>query len=57
MQSLALEAGAAWLPLHHGAFKPPADADFLDYGHLNRSGGIAFTHHLSDALASLPPID
>lgn len=57
MQSLALETGAAWLPLHRGAFKPPADTDFLDYGHLNRAGGIAFTHHLAGALASLPPID
>ena len=32
------------------------DSDFLDYGHLNRAGGTAFTHRLRDALASLPPL-
>ncbi len=57
MQSLADATGSAWVPLPAGAFQPPTDTDFLDYGHLNRSGGVAFTHYLRDALAALPPID
>lgn len=56
MQRLARETGSVWLPLPAGDFQPPADADFLDYGHLNRSGGVAFTHYLRGALAALPPI-
>ena len=57
MQSLADATGSVWVPLPAGGFHPPADTDFLDYGHLNRSGGVAFTHYLRDALAALPPID
>ena len=57
MQALAGETGAVWVALPAGGFHPPADTDFLDYGHLNRSGGVAFTHYLRDALAALPPID
>ena len=54
MQRLAEETGATWRPLPAANFQPPADTDFLDYGHLNRSGGVAFTHLLRDAI---PPID
>ncbi len=54
MQQLAEQTGSVWLPLPVGGFQPPADTDFLDYGHLNRAGGIAFTHYLGDVLATLP---
>jgi hypothetical protein len=57
MQRLADETGSIWVGLPAGGFHPPADSDFLDYGHLNRSGGVAYTHYLRDALAALPPID
>ena len=57
MQTLAEETGSVWVPLPAGSFHPPADTDFLDYGHLNRNGGVAFTHQVRDALASLPPIN
>ena len=53
MERLARETGSAWLPAGGGQ---PADSDFLDYGHLNRAGGTAFTHHLRDRLRSLPPL-
>lgn len=54
MNSLAVETGASWEPLATVGFAPPADTDFLDYGHLNRSGGIAFTHYLR---MTIPPIE
>ena len=57
MQRLADETGSAWMSMPAGSFQPPADSDYLDYGHLNRSGGVAFTHHLRDALAMLPPLE
>jgi hypothetical protein len=56
MQMLAEETRSEWVTLPAGAFAPPVDTDFLDYGHLNRSGGVAFTHYLHGALAPLPPI-
>lgn len=46
MKSLAEETGAAWVPLPIDGFTPPSDEDFLDYGHVNRAGGIAYTHWL-----------
>jgi hypothetical protein len=51
MQRLAADTGSAWMPV--GAFQPPADTDFLDYGHVNRSGGVAFTRHLRALLATI----
>ena len=57
MEQLARQTGSTWVPLPAGEFQPPADTDFLDYAHLNRSGGAAFTHYLRDRLASLPPIE
>jgi hypothetical protein len=54
MQQLAGETGSVWVPIPAGSFQPPADTDYLDYGHLNRSGGIAFTHVLREAI---PPIE
>lgn len=53
MNRLAVETGSTWEPLAAVGFEPPADTDFLDYGHLNRSGGIAFTHYLR---TTIPPI-
>ena len=53
MNRLAVETGSEWVPLAAVGFQPPADTDFLDYGHLNRSGGIAFTHFLR---STIPPI-
>jgi hypothetical protein len=53
MERLAAETGSVWLPSVGGQ---PPDRDFLDYGHLNRAGGAAFTHRLRDGLASLPPL-
>jgi hypothetical protein len=50
MRALADQTGAAWVPLPLDAFKPPSDLDFMDYGHLTRSGGIAYTHWLRDAV-------
>lgn len=50
MRTLAQSTGAKWIPLATGSFSPPADTDFLDYGHLNRSGGIAFTRWLRERL-------
>lgn len=50
MQRLALETGSVWIP---AAGAQPPDTDFLDYGHLNRSGGIAFTHSLRPAIARI----
>ena len=55
MQQLAADTGSVWLPVT--GFQPPADTDFLDYGHLNRSGGVAFTRHLIERLSALPPIE
>jgi hypothetical protein len=49
MALLARETGSTWMPLPEG-FVPPADTDFLDYGHLNRSGGAAFTRWLGERL-------
>jgi hypothetical protein len=49
MQSLARETGSVWVPLPDG-FVPPSDTDFLDYGHLNRTGGVAFTHWLQSLI-------
>jgi len=53
MQKLATETGSTWVAIPAGRFQPPADTDFLDYGHLNRSGGIAFTHSLRDTIGSI----
>ncbi len=50
MNRLAVETGSEWLPNAAAGFQPQADTDFLDYGHLNRSGGIAFTHSLRSAI-------
>jgi len=50
MFELARETGSQWIALPAGEFQPPVDSDFLDYGHLNRSGGIAFTHWLRERL-------
>jgi hypothetical protein len=55
MQRLAADTGSAWMPIR--GFQPPAESDFLDYGHVNRSGGVAFTRRLRDVLAALPPIE
>lgn len=52
MQQLATETGSEWIWLPPEAFRPPAETDFLDYGHLNREGGIAFTHWLGDAIST-----
>jgi len=57
MEQLAKQTGSIWVPMPAGGFQPPADTDFLDYAHLNRSGATAFTHYLRDRLASLPPIE
>jgi hypothetical protein len=53
MKRLAEETGSVWIPA--GGPETP-DADFLDYGHVNRAGGVALTHRLRDALASLPTL-
>jgi hypothetical protein len=53
MQQLAEDIGSTWLRTN--AAQPP-QTDFLDYGHVNRAGGAAFTHRLRDVLASLPPL-
>ncbi len=50
MRELAEETGSRWLELPAGSFQPPADDDYLDYGHLNRRGGVAFTHWLRERL-------
>jgi hypothetical protein len=50
MASLAKDTGAVWIALPAAGFTPAADTDFLDYGHVNRSGGIAFTHRLRDLI-------
>jgi hypothetical protein len=50
MQRLALETGSVWLAA--GGARPP-ETQFLDYGHVNRSGGVAFTHHLRDLLTTI----
>ena len=52
MARLAEETGSVWMP----DAPRPLDTDFLDYGHVNRAGGTAFTHRLRDAFASLPPL-
>jgi hypothetical protein len=54
MRVLAEQTGSTWLPDAIDGFVPPAQDDYLDYGHLNREGGIAFTHHLRDRI---PPIE
>jgi len=51
MQQLAADTGSVWMPA--GAFQPPADSDFLDYGHVNRSGGVAFTRQLRAQLSTI----
>ena len=53
MQQLAADTGSTWLPASAAG---PSEPDFLDYGHVNRAGGTAFTHRLSDVLAPLPPL-
>lgn len=53
MRTLADQTGAVWVPLPLDAFKPASDADFIDYGHLYRAGGIAYTHWLRDVI---PPM-
>ena len=53
MKDLAADTGSAWLPAN--AAQPP-ERDFLDYGHVSRAGGTAFTHRLHDVLAPLPPL-
>jgi hypothetical protein len=53
IKALASETGSTWVPIPAGQFQPPADTDFLDYGHLNRSGGIAFTHFLADLIVPI----
>ena len=50
MRALADQTGAVWVPLPIGGFTPPSDSDFLDYGHLNRTGGIAYTHWLRGSI-------
>lgn len=59
MRSLAEETGSVWVRVPAGDFHPPADAGFLDYGHLNRAGGEAFTHYLRGVLdaAAVPPLE
>lgn len=42
MAQLARETGSRWVPMP-SEWRPPSESDFLDYGHLNRSGGEAFT--------------
>lgn len=54
MHDLSAQTGAEFIPLAAVGFQPPADTDYLDYGHLNRSGGTAFTHFLRD---TIPPIE
>jgi hypothetical protein len=49
MHRLAGETGSAWVPLD-GEFRPPADTDYLDYGHLNRSGAVAFTRYIGEKI-------
>lgn len=53
MRQVATDTGSDWIWLPAEAFEPPSDLDFLDYAHLNRSGGIAFTHWLRD---TIPPM-
>jgi len=53
MQQLAADTGSTWMPAN--AAQPP-ETGFLDYGHVTRAGGAAFTHRLRDVLASLPPL-
>jgi hypothetical protein len=54
MQAVSSATGATWLPNAGAGFEPSDDRDFLDYGHLNREGGIAFTHVLRDAIPPTP---
>lgn len=54
MQAIALATGSTWLPRAGAGFEPPHDRDFLDYGHLNRTGAVAFTHTVRDAIPPAP---
>lgn len=49
MQALARETGSAWIALPGGA-DHVAEEHYLDYGHLNQSGGEAYTKFLAGRL-------
>lgn len=54
---LVAATGSDHLPDALAGFSPPADTDFCDYGHMNRSGGAALTSWLGKRLleAGLAP--
>ena len=47
MREVARQTGSRYLPELSAGFAPPRDGDYCDYGHMNRSGGEAFSRRLA----------